>query len=83
MALRYWVRMTKLLGCHHHPFRQKVGPLILILELWSFVILVKCVGEVQRFSAWAALGSLILIVILAIAVIAPIMLLVLLILLLR
>jgi hypothetical protein len=31
-----------------------------ILGLWSFVILLKCVGEVQRFSAWRALASFLL-----------------------
>jgi hypothetical protein len=38
------------------------------LVLWGFVVMLKCVGEVHRFSAWRALGSILLIV-LAIAVI--------------
>jgi hypothetical protein len=32
----------------------------LIASLWSFVTIVKCVGEAHRFSAWRALGSLLL-----------------------
>jgi hypothetical protein len=31
-----------------------------IIALWIFVILLKCVGEVHRFSAWRALGALLL-----------------------
>ena len=32
------------------------------LVLWGFIIMLKCVGEVHRFSAWRALGSILLIV---------------------
>ncbi len=28
--------------------------------LWSFVVVLKCVGEVQGFSAWRALGAMFL-----------------------
>jgi hypothetical protein len=49
------------------------GVLEVVLGIWSFVILLKCVGEVQGFSAWKALGSLILIVL---VIFVPIMLLV-------
>ena len=31
------------------------------LVLWGFVVMLKCVGEVHRFSAWRALGALLLI----------------------
>jgi hypothetical protein len=48
------------------------GLLHLILALWSFVVLLKCVAEVHRFSAWAALGSLILAVLFFIALFAVI-----------
>jgi len=34
-----------------------------VLVLWGFVVMLKCVGEVHRFSAWRALGSLLLIVV--------------------
>jgi uncharacterized membrane protein YidH (DUF202 family) len=49
------------------------GVLEAVLGIWSFVILLKCVGEVQGFSAWKALGSLILI---GLVIFVPIMLLV-------
>jgi hypothetical protein len=48
------------------------GAVRLILAVWWFVVLLKCVGEVQRFSAWAALGSLILAGLIAVAVVAAI-----------
>lgn len=31
-----------------------------ICAIWSFVLLLKCVGQVQGFSAWKALGNVIL-----------------------
>jgi len=31
------------------------------LVMWGFVVMLKCVGEVHRFSAWRALGSILLI----------------------
>jgi hypothetical protein len=34
------------------------GILEVILGIWSFVASLKCVGEVQGFSAWKALGSM-------------------------
>ncbi len=30
------------------------------LAVWSFILLLKCVGEVQGFSAWKALGNVLL-----------------------
>lgn len=33
------------------------------LVVWGFVVMLKCVGEVHRFSAWRALGSILLILI--------------------
>jgi hypothetical protein len=32
-----------------------------VLGLWAFVVTLKCVGEVHRFSAWRALASMLLI----------------------
>ncbi len=32
------------------------------LVTWGFIVMLKCVGEVHRFSAWRALGSIVLIV---------------------
>jgi Yip1 domain len=40
-----------------------------VLGLWSFVITLKCLGEVHRFSAWRAMGAM-AIVLLAAAVVA-------------
>ncbi len=37
------------------------GIIELVLVIWSIVVLLKCVGEVQQFSAWRALGSVLLI----------------------
>ena len=31
-----------------------------VMVLWGFVIMLKCIGEVHRFSAWRALGSMLL-----------------------
>ena len=28
------------------------------LVMWGFVVMLKCIGEVHRFSAWRALGSI-------------------------
>jgi hypothetical protein len=33
-----------------------------VLVLWGFIVMLKCVGEVHRFSAWRALGSILLLV---------------------
>ncbi|MDF2548239.1 MAG: hypothetical protein K0R93_3137 [Anaerosolibacter sp.] len=44
-----------------------------ILGVWSFIIQLKCLGEAQRFSAWKALGNIILSVL---VIIVPILLLV-------
>jgi hypothetical protein len=40
-----------------------------LFVIWGFVVMLKCIGEVHRFSAWRALGSMVLII-LAIAVFA-------------
>jgi hypothetical protein len=37
------------------------GCIEFVLAIWSFVILLKTVGEVQGFSAWRALGAVLLI----------------------
>ncbi|OAD20392.1 membrane protein containing Yip1 domain protein [Candidatus Thiomargarita nelsonii] len=37
-----------------------IGISMIILGFWSMIILLKCVGEVQGFSAWKALGNSIL-----------------------
>jgi len=37
-----------------------LGMLQLILGVWAIVVMLKCLGEAHRFSAWRALGALIL-----------------------
>ncbi|WP_129599823.1 Yip1 family protein [Anaerophilus nitritogenes] len=36
------------------------GVIEIIIAIWSFVVGLKCVGEVQGFSAWRALGNCLL-----------------------
>jgi hypothetical protein len=45
-----------------------------VFGLWSFILVLKCVGEVHRFSAWRALGAIVLIAV-AIAILIVIALL--------
>jgi len=33
-----------------------------VLVLWGFVVMLKCLGEVHRFSAWRALGAMLLLI---------------------
>jgi hypothetical protein len=32
-----------------------------LIDFWGFVVTLKCVAEAHRFSAWRALGTLVLI----------------------
>jgi hypothetical protein len=51
---------------------QQIGGLqiaVLILGLWGFVIWLKCMGEVHRFSFWKALGASMIAVVSSIAAI--------------
>lgn len=34
------------------------GLIMLIVGIWGFIILLKCLGQVQQFSAWKALGNM-------------------------
>lgn len=53
-----------------------LGLLNLALDVWSFVLLLGCLGEVHRFSAWRALGAILLeAVLFIVAVVALVMLL--------
>jgi len=38
-----------------------VALLQVLFALWGFIVMLKCLGEVHRFSAWRALGSILLI----------------------
>jgi hypothetical protein len=40
-----------------------IGVAEIVLAIWSIVIFLKCVGEVQGFSAWRALGSVLLVLV--------------------
>jgi len=42
----------------------------LVIAIWTFVVLLKCVGQVQGFTAWKALGNLLLAVL---VIIVPIL----------
>jgi hypothetical protein len=50
-----------------------------VLGIWGLVVYLKCIGEVQGFSAWRALGSVLLttalVIGIAFAVVLPLMLL--------
>lgn len=41
----------------------------LVLGVWSFVLMLKCVGEVHRFSAWRALGAVLLILLVMVLIV--------------
>jgi hypothetical protein len=45
-----------------------------LLVLWGFVVMLKCVGEVHRFSAWRALGSILLILLAIVLILVAIIL---------
>ena len=54
------------------PSFYKVMAVEIVLAVWSFVVSLKCMGEVHRFSAWRALVAILippLIVIVAVGVI--------------
>jgi hypothetical protein len=55
--------MTAALGFESPTGSASVSPYGLveaIIGIWVFVILLKCVGEAHRFSAWRALGAMLL-----------------------
>ncbi len=37
------------------------GAIEMIIGVWAFVVLLKCIGQVQGFSAWKALGNTLLV----------------------
>jgi len=45
------------------------------LVVWGFIVMLKCIGEVHRFSAWRALGSILLIVLAIVVIVAAMILL--------
>jgi hypothetical protein len=40
----------------------ELGLLNFVLLMWGFVVELKCVGEVNRFSAWRSLGALLMMI---------------------
>jgi len=46
-------------GAAASPFTLMNG-LEAIISVWSFILMLQCVGEVHRFSAWRALGAFVL-----------------------
>jgi Yip1 domain len=50
-----------------------VGVLQLAIAIWAIIVFLKCLGQVQGFSAWKALGNTVLAVL---VILAPIMLLI-------
>jgi Yip1 domain len=55
--------VATMLGFYTAPAPHTMSPLNLVetvVGIWVFVILLKCLGEVHRFSAWRALGAILL-----------------------
>jgi hypothetical protein len=50
-----------------------VGVLQLAIAIWAIIVFLKCLGQVQGFSAWKALGNTVLAVL---VILAPLMLLI-------
>ena len=46
----------------------------LSIAIWAFVVFLKCLGQVQGFSAWKALGNVVLAVIVVVIAILVIIL---------
>lgn len=44
----------------------------IIIGIWAFIIHLKCIGEVQKFSAWKALGNVLLSNLVIVVIIVPI-----------
>jgi Yip1 domain len=68
---------TPLIGLGEGSMRGPSAGTILFnaaLGLWSFVITLKCLGEVHRFSAWRALGAIAVVAAIAIAVVVGVLL---------
>ena len=49
------------------------GLIEIVLGIWCIVTMLKCLGEVHEFSAWRALGSILLVVL---VIVVPLLLLV-------
>ncbi|MGO9606940.1 MAG: Yip1 family protein [Candidatus Binataceae bacterium] len=58
-------------GGIHWPTGAKIELAVLngSLGIWGMVIQLKCLGEVNRFSAWRALGAILLMVVVLVAIV--------------
>ncbi len=48
---------------HIDPAFYKIMIVEGVLGFWGFIIWLKCLGEVHRFSAWRALGALLIVLV--------------------
>lgn len=56
------------------PAYKGLGVVDSVITIWTFIILLKCVGQAQGFSAWKALANLILSALVLIFLLLPIVL---------
>ena len=52
-------------GLESNPFSPYLPPILatlLVLEVWSFVLSLHCLAQVQGFSVWKALGNYVLVI---------------------
>jgi hypothetical protein len=54
------------------PQLVELGLLNGILGIWGFVVSLKCLGEVHRFSAWRALGAILIPLVIVLAIVITI-----------
>lgn len=59
MYLEVVTIVAALLGLYNPP-AQHVGLIQAVIGVWFLLISLKCLGEVHRFSAWRALGAIVL-----------------------
>ncbi len=52
----------------------KLGGVHFVLGVWGFVLSVKCIGEVHRFSAWRALLAILIVAAFALAILSLVIL---------
>ena len=51
---------TSALGDEVSSSGSGVAVLQVLFAIWGFIVMLKCLGEVHRFSAWRALGAFLL-----------------------
>lgn len=63
LALFAGVPMPKMPPGHFpqiDPAFYKILPVVAVLGVWGFIIDLKCIGEVHRFSAWRAFAAILI-----------------------